>query len=105
MEQLVPKPKAYSLVLVRTQARDDISRIASEHGARNVRVFGSASRGEESAHDLDLLVDMAEDRSLFDLISLSQELEDALGVDVDVQTEAGLSPYLRDRILSEAVPL
>lgn len=99
------EPTANSPTLARIQAREDISRIASEHGARNVRVFGSASRGKASAHDLDLLVEMAEGRSLFDLIALSQELEDALGVEVDVQTEAGLSPYLRDRILAEAVPL
>jgi predicted nucleotidyltransferase len=97
--------KASNAAFVRTQAREDISRIASEHGARNVRVFGSAGRGEASAHDLDLLVEMAEDRNLFDLIALSQELEDALGIEVDVLTEAGLSPYLRDRILAEAVPL
>lgn len=92
-------------VLARTQAREDISRIAAEHGARNVRVFGSAGRGEPSAHDLDLLVEMAEDRNLLDLVALSQELEDILGIDVDVLTEGGLSPYLRDRILAEAVAL
>lgn len=92
-------------VLARAQAREDISRIAAEHGARNVRVFGSAGRGEPSAHDLDLLVEMAEDRNLLDLVALSQELEDILGIDVDVLTEGGLSPYLRDRILAEAVAL
>jgi predicted nucleotidyltransferase len=97
--------KADSPSRVRAKARDEISKIASEHGAHNVRVFGSASRREESARDLDLLVEMAEDRNLLDLIALSQELEEKLGIDVDVQTEAGLSPYLRDRILSEAVPL
>jgi len=58
-----------------------------------------------SAHDLDLLVEMAEDRNLFDLIALSQELEETLGIKVDVLTEGGLSPYLRERILAEAVPL
>jgi hypothetical protein len=92
-------------LLARTQAREDIARIATEHGAHNVRVFGSAGREEAGAHDLDLLVEMAQGRNLFDLIALSQELEDALGVHVDVLTEAGLSPYLRERILSEAVPL
>jgi predicted nucleotidyltransferase len=71
-----------------------------------MRVFGSAGRGEQGASsDLDLLVDMAEGRSLFDLIALSNELEESLGVDVDVVTEASLSPYLRDRILDEAVAL
>lgn len=71
-----------------------------------MRVFGSVPRGEASGDsDLDLLVDMAEGRSLFDLVALSDELEEALGVDVDVVTEGSLSPYLRDRILAEAVAL
>jgi uncharacterized protein len=88
------------------EARPKINRIAAAHGARNVRVFGSVSRGQASGDsDLDLLVDMAEGRSLFDLVALSDELEEALGVDVDVVTEGSLSPYLRDRILAEAVAL
>jgi predicted nucleotidyltransferase len=85
---------------------EDINRIAAAHGARNVRVFGSFSRGEaNSSSDLDLLVDMAEGRSLLDLVALGNDLEDALGVAVDVVTERSLSPYLRDRILAEAVSL
>jgi hypothetical protein len=88
------------------EAREDINRIAADHGARNVRVFGSAGRGEASADsDLDLLVEMAEGRSLFDLVALSDELEEVLGVDVDVLTEGSISPYMRDRILAEAVTL
>lgn len=86
--------------------REDINRIAAAHGAQNVRVFGSVRRGEaNSSSDLDLLVEMSEGRSLFDLIALGDELEEALGVEVDVVTEGSLSPYLRDRILAEAVAL
>lgn len=86
--------------------REDVRRIAAAHGAGNVRVFGSVGRGEQDASsDLDLLVDMAEGRSLFDLIALSNDLEESLGVDVDVVTEASLSPYIRDRVLDEAVAL
>jgi uncharacterized protein len=48
---------------------------------------------------------MSDGRSLFDLIALSNELEDTLGVAVDVVTERGLSPYLREQILAEAVAL
>lgn len=71
-----------------------------------MRVFGSVGPGEQDAYsDLDLLVDMAEGRSLFDLIALSNDLEESLGVDVDVVTEASLSPYIRDRVLDEAVAL
>lgn len=69
-------------------------------------MFGSVGRGEQGASsDLDLLVDMAEGRSLFDLIALSNDLEESLGVEVDVVTEASLSPYMRDRVLDEAVAL
>jgi predicted nucleotidyltransferase len=86
--------------------REDLCRIAAAHGASNVRVFGSVGRGEQDASsDLDLLVDMAGGRSLFDLIALSNDLEESLGVDVDVLTEASLSPYIRDRVLEEAVAL
>jgi hypothetical protein len=88
------------------EVREDIRRIASAHGAGNVRVFGSTGRGEQrAASDLDLLVDMTEGRSLFDLIALSSDLEESLGVEVDVVTEASLSPYMRDRVLDEAVAL
>jgi uncharacterized protein len=88
------------------EVREDIHRIASAHGAGNVRVFGSTGRGEQGAtSDLDLLVDMAEGCSLFDLIALSNDLEESLGVEVDVVTEASLSPYMRDRVLDEAVAL
>jgi uncharacterized protein len=86
--------------------REDVLRIAADHGAGNVRVFGSVGRGEQGVSgDLDLLVDLAEGRNLFDLIALSNDLEESLGLDVDVVTEASLSPYIRDRALDEAVEL
>jgi predicted nucleotidyltransferase len=99
------EPQTNGPVLIRRESREDIARIASAHGARNVRVFGSAGRGEANAADLDLLVEMSEGRSLLDLIALSNELKETLGVEVDVLSENGLSPYLRARILAEAVPL
>jgi uncharacterized protein len=92
--------------LLASGEREDINRIAAAHGARNVRVFGSVGRGEASdSSDLDLLVDMSEGRTLLDLVALGDELGEVLGVIVDVVTEKSLSPYLRDRILAEAVAL
>ena len=86
--------------------RVDILRIAEEHGARNVRVFGSAARGEARPDsDLDLLVDMEPDRSLLDLVGLGQDLEDLLGRRVDVLTAASVHPRLRANILADARPL
>jgi uncharacterized protein len=86
--------------------RAEILNLAMRHGARNVRVFGSFARGEENqGSDLDLLVTLGEGRSLLDLVGLKQDLEDLVHSPVDVVTEKALSPYLRERVLSEAVPL
>ena len=86
--------------------RNDILRLAAQHGAHHVRVFGSAARGEAGpTSDIDLLVRMDRGRSLLDLIELSQELESVLHRKVDILTDEGLSPYLQQRILDEAVPL
>jgi len=81
-------------------------RLAAKHGAADVRVFGSMARGDmRPESDVDLLVRMEPRRSLLDLIALGQDLEALLGIRVDLVSENGLSPYLRDRILSEAVTL
>ena len=86
--------------------RTEILKLATRHGARDVRVFGSLARGEGTeGSDLDLLVKLEEGRSLLDLVGLKQDLEDLLHRPVDVVTERALSPYLRERVLSEAVPL
>ncbi len=84
----------------------EIERIASAHGVSHLRIFGSRAIGTETpTSDLDLLVDVAADRDLLDLIEFKLDLEDLLGCKVDVVTEAALSPYLRDRILHECRPL
>jgi uncharacterized protein len=87
------------------RCREEILRIALAHGARNVRVFGSMGHGSGVPRDLDLLVDMDEGRNLFDLIALTSELEEKLGTEVDVHTEAGISPYIRKSVLAESTPL
>ena len=80
--------------------------LANRCKAENVRVFGSVARGEANEEsDLDLLVHFRDGASLFDLIDLKEEAEKLLGLDVDVVSDGGLSPYLKDRILNEARPL
>ncbi|MEW6351856.1 MAG: nucleotidyltransferase family protein [Thermodesulfobacteriota bacterium] len=88
------------------EKREGILRLASLHGARNVRVFGSVARGtDDSESDLDLIVDMEPGRSLLDLGGLWWDLNEVLGTKVDVVTEKGLKKRIRDRVLAEAVPL
>jgi len=84
--------------------REEILKLAARRGARNVRVLGSAARGDATPDsDVDLLVDVDPRRSLLDIVGLW--LEELLGRKVDVITDGGLSSYLRDRIYREARPL
>jgi predicted nucleotidyltransferase len=63
-------------------------------------------RGEAKADsDLDLLVKLDPGQSLLDLIAIKQDLEDLLGCEVDVVTEAAISPYMKEQVLKEAVSL
>ena len=86
--------------------RDEIVRLAAARGAHNVRVFGSAARGDTADDsDVDFLVDMDKGRSLFDLGALVVDLQGLLGRPVDVVTEKGLRERIRRRVLQEATPL
>lgn len=86
--------------------RNEIIKIAANHGARNLRVFGSLARGQATPEsDLDLLINLEPGRTLLDLIAVKQDLEDLLGCPVDVVTENAVSPHIRDQILKEAVSL
>lgn len=91
---------------VLAEKRQEVLRIAGKYGARRVRVFGSVARGEADAEsDMDFLVELEAGRSLLDLGGLQFELEALLGYPVDVVTERGLKPRIRERVLREAVPV
>ena len=86
--------------------REEILRACAKYGAYNVRVFGSVARSEaDEQSDLDFLVELEPGRTLFDLGGLQSDLEQLLGCRVDVVTERGLKPRIRERVLREAVPL
>ena len=88
------------------QKRDEILRITTGYGAKNVRIFGSVARDEATLDsDIDLLVEFEPGRSLIDHVALIQDLEDLLGIKVDVVTESALHWYIKPRILEEAIPL
>jgi len=89
-----------------SEKREEILAIAARHGARNIRVFGSAVRGDAGPDsDMDFLVDVGPDRTPFFPGGLLADLEELLGRNVDVVTEDGLHWYIRERVMKEAVSL
>jgi len=95
-----------TLDTLRRERRAEILKLAEQRGARNLREFGSEARGEaKDTGDLDLLVEWEPGRSLLDHVALKQDLEDLLGVSVDIGSERGLHWFIRDNVLQEAVPL
>ena len=107
--RLAPKPAKIPVMrpseALATQ-RERILAIAAAHGASNLRVFGPVANGEDKeGSDIDLLVDIGPGVSLFEYVGLQLDIQEALGVKVDLCTEEELHPKLRARILAEARPL
>jgi len=88
------------------QKREDIQRIATKHGVTNIRVFGSVARDQaRQDSDIDLLIDVGPTISSWFPAGLILDLENLLGCRVEVVTEKGLNPQLRERVLREAVQI
>jgi predicted nucleotidyltransferase len=86
--------------------RQEILRVAAQHGAYDVRVFGSVARSEAGPDsDVDFLVEVRPEHSAWFPAGLIVDLESLLGCNVDVVTEQALHWYIHDRVLGEAVPL
>jgi predicted nucleotidyltransferase len=88
------------------QYRAEIQKIAAKHGAFDIRVIGSVVRGEERKDsDIDLLVKTRDKTSPWFPGGLVVDLEELLGRSVEVVTENGLNPLIREQVMKEATPL
>ncbi len=88
------------------EKREEIHTIASRHGVCNIRIFGSAARGEAGPDsDIDFLVDVGEKTSSWFPAGLILDLEKVLGRRVEVVTTKALNPHIREQVLREAMPL
>lgn len=80
-----------------------IRAVGRDHGIKAIQVFGSVARGDAGpASDLDLLVELAQDRSYFDLFAFERAVAKLVGRRVEATTASGLHPRIRDRVLAEA---
>ncbi len=86
--------------------RDAIRQAVRRFRVANPRVFGSVLNGaDQDGSDLDLLVDPLPGATLFDLGGLQDELQELLGVPVDLLTPGDLPPKFRDQVLAQARPV
>ena len=82
---------------------DDLARLCRENGVRRLRIFGSTARGEERPDsDVDLIVEFGRPAGFVELVRLERLLAALFGRPVDLTTEPGLDPYIRDSVLSSA---
>ena len=109
-----PRPETLARILAATaerpsavllRERDRVLELAGRRRAGNVRVFGSIARGTDAVgSDIDLLVSFAPEASILDAAGLVLDLEQLLGVHVDVMSDRA-EGAIRDRAIAEAVPL
>ena len=87
--------------------RQEIIDIAAQHGAYNIRIFGSVARGEETENsDIDLLIDYDLDKiTPWFPSGLMQDLQSILGRKVDIVTVNGLKERIKEKVLQEAINL
>ena len=86
--------------------RAEMYQIAGRHNAEKLYVFGSCARREDTPEsDVDLLVEFNQSATLYDQMDIRDEVRKLLDREVDVVSKRGLHPYIRDRVLTEAVEL
>jgi hypothetical protein len=92
--------------IILNENKNKIKDTVSKFSVNNLRVFGSVVHGSDTdGSDLDLLVDALPGTTIFDLTRLQLELEDMLGIEVDLLTPKDISPRYRNQVLAEAVSI
>ncbi|MCD8351793.1 MAG: nucleotidyltransferase family protein [Planctomycetaceae bacterium] len=88
--------------------REEVIKLLSRYPSlSNLRICGSVARGEDNEDsDIDFLVDPGPGTTLFDLGGLHEDLEELLGVPVDIiSTRARLDTEMKERLLREAISI
>ncbi len=86
------------------EIKNKIILILAKHNIRKILVFGSYARNEAKPNsDLDLIVEFPEGTSLLDHIGIEFELSETLNMKIDLLSQNGISPYIKNQIMKEAV--
>lgn len=86
--------------------RDQILSALAAHGARNVSVFGSVAREDDTPDsDVDLLVDLETEVNMFDILRMQAEVEALIGRPVDLVPRHALKPEMAITARRDALPL
>ena len=86
------------------EIKKKIISILIKHGIKKILVFGSYARNEATPKsDLDLIVEFPEGTSLLDHVGMEIELSEALNMKIDLLSRNGISPYIKDQVLKEAI--
>lgn len=86
--------------------RAELFEVLRRHGVTNPEIFGSAARGDDhEGSDVDIMVDFPPGTSIIDIIGIQHELEDLLGVPVDLVPRSGLRERVRSRAAKDLLPL
>jgi len=93
-----------SNLILNEEIKHKIISILVNHGIKRILVFGSYARNEATPEsDLDLIVDFPEGTSLLDHVGMEMELSEALNMKIDLLSRNGISPYIKDIVLNEAI--
>ena len=80
--------------------------ILKKYGVSRASLFGSIARGEvHKRSDVDILVEMPRETTLFDMVGIKLDLEKSLKKKVDLVEFKGIKPALKDSILSHQLPI
>ena len=86
--------------------KEEILKIARSYGVIDISLMGSVADGRDHADsDVDLLVEFEEDRSLFDLVLLREELTKLLGRRIDIITKEALNKNAVNQVVESALRL
>jgi hypothetical protein len=80
--------------------------ILKEHKVIRAGIFGSVAEGiARETSDVDIIVEFAGKKSLFDLVALKLDMESAVKRNIDLSTYKALNPLIRKKILEQEVRL